>query len=411
MTGSSEAQLLLQQHGSNYLSGVPRRVRYLVILLSLNTLAVGYFTVVLTSYLPQTGVSSGIVGTILGVEGITLVLAGIPLGMLSDRMGRKWILTISSMGLSPVLFIIALTRNEYILILAGVIAGLAEGGFLATLNAILADQTPEEVRDSVFSFSFVLSTVSTGIGFSLPFAFPFLEGTFGISSSVMHDGLLLIFGFLVILTPFGLYFLLRDYKEKLSPSQPKKTEGSLRNLIKFSSANSLVGLGAGFIIPLIATWLWLKFGVADNYSGPLLAISSITMGLAALVSPRMSKRFGIVRAIVINQGLSTIFMLALAFVGEAALAAGLYVIRAALMNMSSPLSDSFLMGLVPKERRGLASAINSVVWRLPNSLTSIAGGVILASGNYSLPFELATLFYVIGIFMFFLFFKDFQVPR
>ena len=411
MTGSSEAQLLLQQHGSNYLSGVPRRVRYLVILLSLNTLAVGYFTVVLTSYLPQTGVSSGIVGTILGVEGITLVLAGIPLGMLSDRKGRKWILTISSMGLSPVLFIIALTRNEYILILAGVIAGLAEGGFLATLNAILADQTPEEVRDSVFSFSFVLSTVSTGIGFSLPFAFPFLEGTFGISSSVMHDGLLLIFGFLVILTPFGLYFLLRDYKEKLSPSQPKKTEGSLRNLIKFSSANSLVGLGAGFIIPLIATWLWLKFGVADNYSGPLLAISSITMGLAALVSPGMSKRFGIVRAIVINQGLSTIFMLSLAFVGEASLAAGLYVIRAALMNMSSPLSDSFLMGLVPKERRGRASAINSVVWRLPNSLTSIAGGVILASGNYSLPFELATLFYVIGIFMFFLFFKDFQVPR
>ena len=182
----------------------------------------------------------------------------------------------------------------------------------------------------------------------------------------------------------------------------------MRNLIKFSGANSLIGLGAGFIIPLIATWFFLKFGVSDRYSGPLLAVSSITIGLSGLLSPRMAKRFGIVRAIVINQGLSTVFMISLAFAGNPALAATLYIVRAALMNMSSPLSDSFLMGLVPKERRGLASAINSVVWRLPNSVTTIAGGIILASGNYALPFELATAFYVVAILLFYVFFRNFN---
>jgi predicted MFS family arabinose efflux permease len=125
----------------------------------------------------------------------------------------------------------------------------------------------------------------------------------------------------------------------------------------------------------------------------------------------MSRRFGIVRAIVINQGLSTIFMISLVFVTGPIIAAALYVVRAALMNMSSPLSDSFLMGLVPRERRGLASAINSVIWRLPNSVTTIIGGAILASGNYSLPFELATLFYVIAISLFYMFFRNFEVPR
>jgi MFS family permease len=396
-------------HG--FLSGVPRQVKSLILILSLNTLAAGYFFVFLTAYLLEVGISSLLIGTVVGAEGITIVIAGIPLGLLSDRKGRKWILTISAAGLSPVLFILAFTRNPALLVFAGIIAGVAEGGFLSTVNAMIADQTPTLRRDSAFSFSFVLSTIFSGIGFSLPFTFPFFEAQFGFTSAEMHEDVLVLFAFLVIATPFALFFLLRNFREKTSQESEVSSKGSMKNLAKFSGSNSLIGLGAGFIIPLIATWFGLKFGITDNYSGPLLAVSSITIGLSALLSPRMSRRFGIVRAIVINQGLSTIFMISLVFVTGPIIAAALYVVRAALMNMSSPLSDSFLMGLVPRERRGLASAINSVIWRLPNSVTTIIGGAILASGNYSLPFELATLFYVIAISLFYMFFRNFEVPR
>ena len=113
----------------------------------MNTLAVGYFIVFLTAYLPQVGISSQLVGEIVGAEGITLVPAGIPLGLLSDRKGRKWILTIGAAGFSPVLFILALTTNPSLLILSGIIAGIAEGGFLATVNATIADQTPISNRE------------------------------------------------------------------------------------------------------------------------------------------------------------------------------------------------------------------------------------------------------------------------
>jgi len=401
----------LDSSRAGFLSGVPRQVKSLILVLSLNTLAVGYFIVFLTGYLPQEGISSRLIGTIVGAEGITMVIAGIPLGLLSDRKGRKWILTVSAAGLSPVLFILAFTRNPALLIFSGIIAGMAEGGFLSTVNATIADQTPTASRNSAFSFSFLLSTIFSGLGLSLSFIFPFLETLLGFTSAEMHEDVLIIFGSLVIATPFSLFFLLRNYKEKTSQDSIASSPDSMKNLVKFSGANSLIGLGAGFIIPLIATWFFLKFGISDNYSGPLLAISNITMGMSALLSPRMSRRFGIVRAIAINQGLSTVFMISLAFVGGPVLAASLYVIRAALMNMSSPLSDSFLMGLVPKERRGLASAINSVVWRLPNSVTTIIGGAILASGNYSLPFELAALFYIIAISLFYTFFKDFEISQ
>src|SRR6267378_1646422 len=168
----------------------------------------------------------------------------------------------------------------------------------------------------------------------------------------------------------------------------------------------MVSSGAGFIIPLIPTWFYLKFGVTDTYSGPLLAVSNVTIGLSAIASSRLARSYGQVQSIVMTTGLSTVFMLSLAFVPNAALAASLYIVRAALMNMASPLMDSYLMGIITSEERGLASAINSIIWRLPNSVSTILGGMILGAGLYSLPFLLATAFYATAIFLFYSVFKN-----
>jgi MFS family permease len=395
---------------SNLLSAVPATIRSLIIVLSLNALSIGYLLIYVTAFLPRVGVSSTLIGTILGVEGITLVIVGIPLGILSDRKGRKWILIFSSLGITPVYFILALTREPAFLILAGMIAGVAEGGFLATVNAIIADNTRSEGRNSAFSFSFILSTIFSGAGYALPLIFPLIEGPLGITVVSLHVDILLIIGGISLMLPLVLLYILRTYSMSRNPepSSVFRTTG-LKNLAKFSGANSLIGLGAGFIIPLIATWFYLRYAIPDTYSGPLLAVANITIGLSAILSPRMARSLGNVRAIVVNEVVATVFMLALAFVVSPLLAASLYVVRAALMNMSSPLADSFLMSIVPSDQRGLASAINNIVWRLPNSATTIIGGAILASGNYSLPFELAAGFYALSIALFYLFFRNYKV--
>ena len=168
----------------------------------------------------------------------------------------------------------------------------------------------------------------------------------------------------------------------------------------------VVLLGAGLIIPLVPTWLWLKYGVPDTYSGPMLALVGITIGLAALLSARLGRKYGSVRAIVLCQATSTIFMVMIPLVPGAALAASVYVVRAILMNMAGPLADSYLMSIISKEERGLASAINSIVWRLPNSVTTFVGGALLAAGIFDLPFFLAGLLYIIAIMSFFVLFRN-----
>jgi MFS family permease len=378
----------------------------MIIALSVNSLALSYLMIYISAYLPEIGVPAQTVGLLLGVEGLAMAIMAIPFGMLSDRKGRKRLLIIGSFGPVPMFFAFALTTDAVVMAAAAALGGIFEGIYLATVNALIADQTSLKDRDTAFTLSFILAGTGMAMGTAFPFFIPELSMLLGIESTALHIGLLYFFGFVSLLIPFALYAVLRGVQETIRPSVVPWRGKSISVLLKFSGINSVIGLGAGFIIPLIPTWLYLKFAVPDAYSGPILAIATTTIGLGAAFSPMLARRFGSVRAVVLTQGLSLAFMLALAFVGDFATAAVIYVIRTGLMNMSSPLLDSYLMGVVAPEQRGFASSLNSVIWRIPNSVTTIVGGMILASGNFELPFLVAGACYVMGISLFFKTFKN-----
>lgn len=385
-------------------ASIPTKVVWLILALSVNSLGFSYLMVVITAYFPSVGFSAGQVGLLLAADGLAMIGSGIPFGIISDRHGRKRIMLAGSLGVAPILFIFALTSDIRYLLIACVIGGVVEGAFLTTVNAVMADMTDLRYRDAAFSLSFILATAFGGLGFALPFAFPWLESLLGVPSLLLHRDAFVLFGIVGILSTIALWKASASYEQVRMTRTPKLTH--LGTIIKFSAGNISIALGAGFIIPLIPTWLFLKFGVPDSLSGPLLAVSAIAMGLAAVLSPRMASKYGLVNTIVLNQGLSTLFMLSLAFVGGPLLAGVLYVIRAVLMNVASPLMDTLLMSSVSPEERGRASAINAIVWRFPNSITTLIGGILLTQGQYSLPFFLATGFYVMGISSFYYFFRN-----
>lgn len=389
-------------------SETPPTVRWLIYLSSFSAVSYGYLFILIPGYLiePDVGLTSADAGLLLGVIGITFAVLAIPIGILADRKGRKWLLIAGMIGTSPPLFVFAYTHDMAYLLIASVAMGATEVAFMASWNALIADLTNQERRPSAFALSFVIGTLTFGLGFALPGVFPLVERATGWSSYSVHMGTLVVLGFLSLLSAVGMWLLLKNLKEDMRPSERIIRRDNLRVLLKFSGINGLIGLGAGFIIPLIPTWFYLKFDVPDTYSGPLLMLSSVAMGLAAFASSALAKRHGIIRAIVMTQSLSTAFMLSLAFMDMALLAAVLYLVRAALMNMAVPLLDSYLMGIVLKEERGVASAVNAIIWRLPNAGTAIIGGMLLHAGSYALPFYLATACYAVGITLFYAVFRD-----
>lgn len=394
-------------HGrTGFLDSIPRSVLFMVIALAVNNLAISYLLIYISAYLPEIGIPAPTVGLLLGIEGLAMAVLAIPFGMISDRRGRKHLLVLGSIGPIPMFFAFAMTTDTVVMVVAAALGGIFEGIYLATVNALIADQTELKDRDVAFTLSFILGGTGGAMGMAFPFFIPDLGRLLGVDSAALHTDLLWLFGFVSLAIPVVLYAALKDVKEKAKPTVAPWRGRGIRTLLKFSGINSMIGLGAGFIIPLIPTWLFLKFAVPDTYSGPILAIASATIGFGAAFSPRLASKMGAVKAIVLTQGLSLAFMLALAFMGDFLMATVVYVIRTGLMNMASPLYDSYLMGIVPQEQRGFASSLNSVIWRIPNSVTTIIGGVILASGNFELPFLIAGAFYVVAISLFYKTFKN-----
>lgn len=392
--------------GRKGFTSVPSRVKWLIYLTAFSSMAYGYIIIAITAYLPEMGMSSGDVGLLIGVNGLVFVVSAIPIGMLADRRGKKTIFLLGMIGIPPSILIFAFTSELGLLLVATSIAAVCEGAFASTWNALIADQTTTQNRNQAFSLSFIVGNASFGIGFAVPFLFPPIQAWAGLTSEEIHNYAFVLMAGVAAISPILLWPLLRDYKEVVAQRKGYVRGQSNAILMKFSGVNSLIGLGAGFIIPLIPTWLLLKYGVTDAWSGPLLAVSNITIGLAAILSPRIADRYGVVKAIVVTQAVSTCFMLSLAFVPGAVMAASMYLVRAALMNMAVPLLDSYLMGIIRKEERGFASALNSLIWRLPNSVSTIIGGKMLDDGEYELPFYIATTFYAVGITLFYVTFKN-----
>lgn len=397
-----------------FMESIPTRVKLLILTQLLNTLGFGYFMIYLSGYLVEVNVldASG-VGIIFGFESLVMIAAGIPLGILSDKRERRWFLILGNLLLPPMMLIFALTNDFSLFLVAALLAGLGEAASLSSWNAIIADQTDTGNRDAAFSLSFIVSNVGISAGLALPLAMPVIEGASGMSSAQVHSGTLLLIGVACIFVPLALWALLRNYHEKPKPEEKAEDASDLRMLLKFSGMNGLIGLGAGLIIPLMATWLLYKFSVSNTYSGPYLALSGLTIAFAAVGSSRLSKRFGLFRAILMTAGSSTVFMFSMAFIPNLFLAGGVYIIRSSLMNMASPLMDSYLMGIIRPGRRGLASAISAIVWRLPNSLSTILGGFILEAGHqtgnhflYDVPWLGAVAFYVAGIVLLYVNFRN-----
>lgn len=387
-------------------------MRWIIYLSCFSAVANGYLTMVISAYLPEIGISSSDIGLLLGVNGVGMILTAVPFGILADRIGRKRILVVSLSLIPLTLMIYAFTKDFSFLLIGAVIAGAAEGAFLSAWNAMIADLTTAGNRTKAFSLSFIFNGGFTSLGFTLPFLIPFLIPLTGWTSYTLHSAFFVVLAIFAAISPIMLHRLLKDMQENLRKRVPGEKRLSrikgpyMRRLLKFSIFNSLIGLGAGLVIPLVPTWLYLKYGVPDSLTGPLLAVCSISIGLASLFSGRIADKYGPVKAIAFTQGTSTIFMLAIPFMPGAAPAAIVYFIRAALMNMAGPILDSYLMGIITPEERGLASAINSIIWRIPNSVSTVIGGLMFAAGMFELPFIIAAMLYIIAISAFFVNFRN-----
>ncbi len=394
--------------------GLPKEATRIIYALMVPSLAYGMLYTDISYFLTVVqGLSDVTMGIIVTLMGVSTFAASIPLGMVADRYGRKKVLILGNIAASATLAVFALTTNPAILAVAAILEGISEGASSAATSALLAEKCDATQRTSVFSLFGFAQGVAFGAGaFAIPAIVIFQFMGFGDRES--H---ILLYVALAILSLASTSLMLGITESRTLPIKSKFTISSILPrksrvvLAKYILTGATIAFGAGLIIPLMTRWMHLQYGVADDVSGPILGAASLVIGVATLASPYIAKKVGLVKAVVVTQSASTLFMFLTPLSPSFYLASMVYTVRAFLMNMSSPLEQSMIMGLVATEERGVASGTSTALWRLPNALSSFIGAWMLGLGLLALPFFVGTAFYLVSVVMFWFFFKRTRLPE
>jgi MFS family permease len=387
-----------------------KEAKYLIYSSVLPSAAYGMFYTDIAYFLTTVqGLSFNLMGLIITLMGVSTFVTSIPMGIAADKYGRKRVLILGNIIASVIIAVFALTTNPALLIIAAIFEGVSEAASSASSSALLAEKAEGAKRNSAFSmFGFAQST-AFGLGAVAILATSTMSG---FSDKESH---VLLYVILAVLSLASTLIMLKVSESKsrkanatLSELLPRKSKDVL---VKYVFTGAIIAFGAGMVIPLMTAWMKAQYGIPDSLSGPILGISSIVIGVSTLAAPWLAKRFGVVNAIVITEGISTIFMFITPLSPNYIVASIVYTSRAFLMNMSSPLAQSMIMGLVPEDERGAASGVSAALWRLPNALSSFIGAWLIGRGFLAAPFFLAALFYMVSISLFWYYFRNTKMPE
>jgi MFS family permease len=362
-------------------------------------------------YMIQSGFTREFLGIINSLPSLTALLLGIPIGRISDRMGRKQAILIGVL-FSGLTFLGQVTFKQPVLIIVmAALTGIFNMFVIVNISPLMMKLSDEQNRTLLFSLNYGLQTLAGAVGSLFAGQLPALFGSLlnvGATSAVVYQVVLIIMVLLGTTALIPLWMI--NEPETLSLNGRVETRpapgsretglfsGLTRMTVKLATPNFLIGVGAAILIPYMNVFFKDRFDISDSLLGLLFSLSSLFIGVGSVIGPVLSTRLGgKIRTVVFTQLSSVVFMLMIGFVPSLGIAGFSFLMRAALMNMSAPLYAAFCMEKTPAHQQGMASSVLNVAWLIGWAVGPYISGVVQQHYGFSPLFVATTILYLISV--------------
>lgn len=324
------------------------------------------------------GATPFLVGIALGIYGLSQALLQIPLGHLSDRIGRKPIILLGLLIFAAGSFVAALASNMTVLIIGRFIQGA--GAIGSTSLAFIADLTREEHRGK----SMALAGISLGLSFFIAMALgPFLNQWFTISQlfyfAVLFSFLAIVILFVFVPTPQLVHFRSDTtsewgvfFKVLKMPQLIKLNIGIFLLHAIFTASFAVVPMSLHAYAPLGSNNPWSIYLISLSFAA---IISLVGVGLA---ESKHQVRIYFLSSILIL-GLSELMFFIAPYYHV------IFVPALMLFFISFSLLEAFLPSLVSREapmtRKGTALGIYSSSQFMGIFIGGLSAGYLMGSVN------------------------------
>lgn len=362
-------------------------------------------------YLTEGGYGEAFAGRCAALTGLGMGLTAFPASFLADRIGRRMTLLCGSFGLGVVLLLRPLTLDANLLLAASFFAGSFQALVSISASPFMSENSESHVRTHLFSAHFVAVLTAGILGNLAGGAIPeFLREADWIrlgSWLVAYRWTLVAGAALTTAAIWPLFSVREVAPELVELEEPPLWQNAGRTVRNLALNYLLIGCGAGLIMPFFNLYFANRFQCTSGQIGFFFAASQVFTIVAALIGPRLARRYGMLPTIVCLQLASLPFLVTLGFESTLMLAVLAFWARASLMQASSPLQNALTMELVPKGRRNRVMGLCNTLWQLGWAMTSSGSGWVLANVGYEYPYYLTALFYgLASVHLYFAFRRD-----
>ncbi|HMA69683.1 MAG TPA: MFS transporter [Candidatus Mcinerneyibacterium sp.] len=376
-----------------------------------NGIGMSVFRLLFNLYLKESGFGESSIGTILSARSFGAALIAIPVAILLRRVHAKYIL-ISATMLAATFYSFQIYFDLLYLII--IFAFFAHMFFmtyrLVSAPFFMRNSTKKE-RIYIFSLHAAVFVVSKFIGNIIGGNLPHIFLKMNIADTLVTAYEITLFasiGFTILsILPY------LKIKEKPLPKIQNKLLSEMKKynwsrIIKLIIPRFLVGMGAGFIIPFMNLYFRNVFGLGSDRIGVYFSILQIFMFIGMMSAPFISKRFGMIKGIVITQLLSLPFMLIMALTKNIAFAVGAFFLRTTLMNMNQPMNRNFTMEIMKKEEQPMTHSLTMVAWNLSWMVSAFLGGRIIEKYSFEYSFFVTIILYILSSTTYYILFRKFD---
>ena len=175
-------------------------------------------------------------------------------------------------------------------------------------------------------------------------------------------------------------------------------------LIKLILPSLLISIGAGLIMPFINVYFRTVHHQTDAVIGTVFAWGSLAMAIGILIAPTLADRFGKIKVVMVTQALSIPFLAIMGFVPIFEVVLVAYYFRIALMNMSNPVYQTFILEKVDPSARGMVASLNSMAFSFGWAFSPIVSGWLQVRYGFQPAFAGTILMYALVVFSYWVFF-------
>ena len=362
---------------------------------SLRSGGTGVMGVLLGVYLAQAGLSPLSIGVLVSAGLVGITAATGLLTRRADRLGRRR--TLAALAALTALGGIALaitTRTSLLLPLAvlGMINGTGtdRSAAFALEQAVIPGLTTAQKRTWALSWYNVVLDGSGALG-ALAAGLPALfHARLGIAAQDAYRLMFLVYA-AANLAAAALYAVLTPTVEIHATTNSAHAETAVsadtRSLVaKMAALFAIDSFGGGFLTDaLVSYWFFHRFGVSVQALGVVFAVVHVLNALSHLGAAWLAQRIGLLNTMVFTHLPSSVFLILVPFAPTFHLAAGLFFLREALVEMDVPSRQSYVAAVVGPHERTYASSVTNVTRTLMWAAGSTFAGIFMQNVAFSAP--------------------------